>query len=48
MKAPPKPLSPNERGRLDEAALGCVRNRMDRRSGAPRLDAHRVRHGRNV
>jgi len=22
MKAPPKPFSPNERGRLDEAALG--------------------------
>jgi len=40
MKASPKPLNPNEKGRLDEAAWDCVRNRMDRRSGAPRLDAH--------
>jgi hypothetical protein len=30
-EAPSKPLAYNEKGRLDEAAWVCVRNRMDRR-----------------
>src|SRR5664280_1653604 len=44
-EAPSKPLAYNEKGRLDEAAWVCVRNRMDRRvraatTGGTRYEAH--------